>query len=1370
MEEFLIDLLKDMVKTCVSKGTYDKLLKPILDRDTLEGAYKKALDDWSKTHDNVNKFKDKMDEWKDCFLASYYTTDWNGGSPEVEEFFHLWKEEIADGIKSNLQLLVDYDGKLYERINTAEINIRQGNVKLYNQVLALRKGLQQAIDSKQSHEKIVDEVNRKLSSIQDYIVSHNLDEKLIADTFSEVPNYVSRYVISKEESNGFARYIFPKHETLFEKIISPSATTNKYILLDEGQAGKSTELNNLAYQLQQDGRFFPIIKRAKEKRNLSKDDLPHCDFYLGKQVVLLIDAIDEFSKEQRTSFISWIDNYAEQHPDMVIVMTCRSNYDRDNYFESFQKIVFDYLTEEQWEAIIRNKCGEREGKLLIRQIKQKDLLEYMRVPFNVINIANNYAESGEVLDTKAKIYDSFVTSKLKTDQREIREYGDELAYEGKKHLTKIAFIMQCSSDEFSLNYSDFQDCIGYDKDVENLCMRSDFIAFDAEKGIYSFKENTYREFLVAELLSKLPFEEILSIIKHDKLDEIRENWLNVTVLTLSILFQKDDKNDFQKLISWIESNEKDFLLHVAKQMLHKDVRIKLVIDKLESYKKRNQSLPVFNNNLGRILIDFADGPELYKYFINAIDREKDYSDISKHIYNVYVLMMLCNLSMAPKEIQKKLTDLIFYVITRHQVAIKPSSYTAYTPLYNSFFYNRETVDRLIEIVKDNHDRNCVTSAITLIGNADVTDDYFQYVLDHEQDLHNIDDGPSSTTIVSRDCIYDTLKKAKKEDTILKILQYFSIEDHFYYFEDIKKPVSMITELLDKIGDIKVSEDYSNQILNVYQNLQKQYILERDPDLIKAFNEYFHKKVDCRQKLNESMDRLRTLYKNDAQYPDFHVAITELYVFEDNNNIDDFFANANAKSDVDKWLAEKLQSIPLENIHSHVHKKRIETFGEEAPQPTIEERRINQIDKLVDYEQLKKTVLAAMRNEPNDIKDLLKSVNGNRLHTSPYVIRFCHFCSPYVFNFAMIMGKILDKDVYYRFLLNVMFEERGNKDIYNRLNGLGTRELCVMATLILAEIGKMQIKASLTKPELAATRLFLDDKLQLPWNNVLPLLVISYVAKDSYNEDTVFKKIVENAEGQGKDQELEAEICNRIMSGNRIQDKNYALWASYLIELVHTDLYDRFFQWINSCNESWLNSKILSSFMANNEGQAYVKERYKDLRIDLRLMVMNIIDEKKLDTKWIVDNDTDMTVYEPGKYILKGVLRFMVYHGSMPALYYICQHLSYDYITFEYAYSYDNSQATAGLISIMNYLFKHNETFNCSSNLALSLSNIAIANPAIRETIVQQMEKWAKQGYSSFYTVIDNIRRESAKREDVNINYPFALKKYNEALGIISKAL
>ena len=68
---------------------------------------------------------------------------------------------------------------------------------------------------------------------------------------------------------------------------------------------------------------------VRNNTQLKRGDLPDFRFTEGKEVVIVIDALDEVNGKKYEELLEEIRGYAYDHPEIKTMLSCRSNYRRE---------------------------------------------------------------------------------------------------------------------------------------------------------------------------------------------------------------------------------------------------------------------------------------------------------------------------------------------------------------------------------------------------------------------------------------------------------------------------------------------------------------------------------------------------------------------------------------------------------------------------------------------------------------------------------------------------------------------------------------------------------------------------------------------------------------------------------------------------------------------------------------------------------------------------------------------------------------------------------------------------------------------------------------------------------------------------------
>jgi len=145
------------------------------------------------------------------------------------------------------------------------------------------------------------------------------------------------YLLDNKERHILADYVVGNVD---------NSSTNKYILYSSAQTGKTTELKQLCWELQQSGLFLPVLLEVRDNSDLKRENLPYEQYENGKEIIVIIDALDEVNGKTQEDLLETIDGYAADHPEFKMVLSCRSNYRSNSRLQLFTELFLEDLDRE----------------------------------------------------------------------------------------------------------------------------------------------------------------------------------------------------------------------------------------------------------------------------------------------------------------------------------------------------------------------------------------------------------------------------------------------------------------------------------------------------------------------------------------------------------------------------------------------------------------------------------------------------------------------------------------------------------------------------------------------------------------------------------------------------------------------------------------------------------------------------------------------------------------------------------------------------------------------------------------------------------------------------------------------------------------
>ena len=1311
----------------------------------MEDAFDEAYNTWYVSHNNSVIQRKDYDRLKQRFID--YLCNKEGYKVEDEDEISLyeeWLKVIERGINAHDKLQSNIIQKIINELGLFKAYQVQINEEM---LIKLTELVESAISIEDISKKQAS-LEKEIGEIKSLIANKGLDSALQPQQFPKVEGYIEHYVISEKDKNNFVRYILKqKPQTLYEKVCAAKDGENKFLLVDKGQSGKTTELQELGYKLSQSDKYFPLLMKAYDKPNLSKDDLPVGDIYEGKNIVLLIDAADEFSQKERGRFFNFIKDYANEHLHTIIVVSCRNNYEETENLKCFQSLVFEDLSSDQWKNMIRVLAKDN-ADTLINLIIEKGLQEYMATPFEVSVITNHYLSTGKLLTSRADIYRQFIISKLKQDEGKLRPDSKYLRYDTLPYLERIAVVMQSYVNDFILNYPELRRCLDENERMLELIQRSNLI-IPIGNDKYKFSENAYREYLAADYVSKQEFNTILSFVKYDNADSIRQQWANVVIILLSILFN-ENKAKFEQLLKWLVDHEPEFILFLEKNTVDKNTRETVFRKLLSHYREQKRLIAPVNHQTSKKIMEFAESTETIEFLLSEVIKNKDTDPI--YLENLYSFIEFSDfydlIFEGKQELVDRFTNIVFKLIAKHVEDTDEKTFTLYFPLNNAYYHEDGSYTKqLVDTVGESHNRYAVDAVMSMVCFTKEYDKYANYVISHEADIHDYQDKRGVTVSVLRFVVDKALENVTTKENILKVLSHicqrdFLLRNH-YRDEDT---LNIVQKLLQTIKSNNVFDGDINSykvILEVFSKFSESSLFNKQEELFIEFRDLYKECAYNQQLFNDAFSNLRKQLK-DGNFDQYMKAISCVSLFLSKENIDKLIESLDDSSADDYSLAVRISEIHDKNLEDYLMQKIDNKFGRHPICPDLDSKKRKSIQQLFDYERFRRAVIEAINKAPKSYKDLRHYNMPPKNCTDMYVCSFFAVTSKTPYDLIKIRESIDDKKCYYRFLLHIAYQYREDKIF----NGLLTEP--IRQKLIQTAEDNITLDKSYCFLSDVSLNLLIKGRLNLHYEQIEKLLPIS---EYTVGENNLFDSIVKIAEKEGKRNILLDYLCKHL--NNVIKNADvYTLWSCYIIRNDKKRLYYTIFDWMQNDEKHWHHVQILEAYWSNDDGKKFLRFRFPQLSENDKVSLLHIIESSKdkEGADWISGQLTDYANYKD--YNKKAVLQFLLYRGDLNVLRFVVDHFEPKYLESDYSYNYNQDAATDDILFLFHKFVEDGGKVvpNCYTSLKQSLINISQTNYNMRDVIIKDLHQIALQHHEWLYDEIERIQDELLNYDDENKSF------------------
>lgn len=1131
-----------------------------------------------------------------------------------------------------------------------------------------------------------------------------------------VEGYIRRYCACDNNESNYLSYLLGTKErhTLADYVVGiESVGAKKFILYSSAQTGKTTELKQLCWELQQSGLFLPVSFEVRNNTQLKRGDLPDFQFSGTREVVVVIDALDEVNGQKYEDLIEEIGGYAYDHPEIKMVLSCRSNYRRESQLSLFKEIFLEELSIGDAIAHIDHVLGKGNG--LFSVVRDNELGDFIKNPFFLNVLIDAYKENPQQMPkTKAGIYRLFIEKSYKNERtgKMVPLKAKHSFEESLQLLERVALGLSLTNAQ-TLSAEELWRCLLNDDNVEE-CLRYDLIR--CEDGLYSFKHNAFREWLVANYLSRNGLNKAKKLATHPN-GRIKPEWYNIIMLWVS-MYGKDRQDDINAILGWLRNASLDLVIYIDKEMLKEALRDEVFKGLLLEYKALGIRMASIMSRDYQDLLKFGQSEGTVKFIAEEI------SDAKQGTAYYADLMCLCYfLNWEHLNYQnKELAETLFLALenkTKEVLANEGSHDLSFLYFNNPFFARKEYVERIFGILKDSNYYEAIKSMIRLVDDAGCVDEYIDYILEKEGYVHNQHEG-YTTHVVSRSVVYEALSKVRSSDSVMKLLQHQFKNTHTVYHDEQDEYLKMIKEVLGRVcAFIKEgNEDLADVLENYYAELFKEYHYHFDHN--KESAELLQILRNCyiesglRERGREAFyKKLNVIFspKKDesTNWENTRLVFTMAALWITVEDVENDFRQFSPSNQYDWAKASWYREIPVVEVAECASRLYQQIFPQPASLSKGRERRQKAFDDFADYPVFKQLVLEMVkeidenttrREHGRKLRDLDEGFNT---YAFSFILLFVRPDDTY--DVSGIIRGIKNKDLYDAFFM---------KEIEGKLaypnNELTVTERMKDRCLDCAKQTVLSIcKGGQYFFGKEALSLLLRGYLEVPFELLPELLDCGYISISRKDDDGFFNREYSLFEYITERVELD-KLAPRVIEKLKkyVDSENYRLsydFAKYLLKNHVEDGYSLVLRF------------ALSGYnMSANILDDLIKERIKIEEIKAATIGMQDADRVFCYSSLVRNAGQDGWVRERlekeyrefSGYGLKRALQLLLSIGSMDALDYL--HINPEMIKDgdDYHFLYDDLNAVPSLCYFIAYIDEHKvDSHFILNSILTSLEKISV---------------------------------------------------------------
>ncbi len=661
------------------------------------------------------------------------------------------------------------------------------------------------------------------------------EEKVSALFLIEMPKeekYIERtYNKFGEKNIGFW---ISEDMALKEKLIDILSTHHKLVILGNAGSGKSVDLINLAYKLQEDDIYIPIFKRLKFLLNKPVEDfLPIGWQELPKnQLVIILDGLDEVPTDHFNTVILNINQFSLNNPELRILLSCRTThyqlpikgfngsiagFDVYEISDLGNSDIIDY-SEKQYKI---------DGKKFLEDSYKDGYYDLIRKPYFLKELLAIYSPFTSYPQSRIHVFEKILDRIFIFDQNHFQNTIDytDLKLKILVLLRWIALSMEIMGKNI-ITREELFIILGNDDDYKLLKFFPGFnLEVNENVEYWGFVHNNIQELLAAQVLINEEFSKILPIISFEpSYLTLNPSWSNTLNFLMGLLPKENIL--LEEFLQWIIKNEQyEALIQFEKEKISKDIRASVFLKIYEKYtgkdiwinstKYKYEDLAKFGETEGNI-----------DFILNEIKASKSKYSLSN---SLQLLKYFNQLSSDQKE--TAVAVLLGVINSETEVQTISDAIDTLTELK---LFNEEILDNLVVLFSDNNSQHIRMAIYRAILEMQMQDKYLNYFLNgYVLDHRNIRSETYSLGGLSH-YLNEGIKLSKTPKSVKDILKFIVETDGIEYSYDFKDVFKQLVE--NGVIAYQLDKTLYSDFFSVLVSLSRHFRKEAMQDCLKFFSE------------------------------------------------------------------------------------------------------------------------------------------------------------------------------------------------------------------------------------------------------------------------------------------------------------------------------------------------------------------------------------------------------------------------------------------------------------------------------------------------------------------------------------------------------
>lgn len=1113
--------------------------------------------------------------------------------------------------------------------------------------------------------KISDEILSKIYSIGNTVEDIREEQLSFKTTgiltFTQNEHYILRHCYSSSEQ--FMRLAGIEGESLYDIVVSGEKGKH-FVLLSAPLMGKSTELKELCWRFSQSKYFLPVLFELKNQGGLiTKEMLPQKDYVESKAIVLVIDAIDEVSEYKFRDQLRELNGYAKIHPNMRIVLSCRSNYRHFINDNDFTCLHLGTLTSNQVLEIASQSERISNPSQFMTDIKNAGVAELTTNPFFLNELINYYAERGGMPNSKTILLDRLIERSYRIEEDK-QICDNTLSHdEERKHLERVATVMLMTGQQ-RISQVDLYECLGTN-DIAYKGTLHYGVINTVEHEKFEFEYNNIKEYLAASCLSNMSLDKVKTLVCVESDYRIATHWYNTMVLYSEIASLKNGGSMPTVLYDWLSNDNKGLLLHTDKRFVEEKNRSKLFIEYIDLQNSARQRVEEIGSEGMKSIVSFGMSKNLVHYLL---DRLKNIIAIDIQFANLVGVAEFLDWnyirSQAPDiatELEDTLLSFISGTLFNDRTEWICTQWIGNTKLHNKVFINK-----LLPMANKTTSQYVINYTLLAMTNSNCVDDYFQNVMMLQEKVM----GDNGT--IGRMYLYRALSIIKNKDNVNEAFKVISKYSFYYrdysmnYYREMEKKLLSTAESIYKSGYKGIADTIKYAISERFKSL---YGLRSKTERTQVANDYrqFYVNIGLWEVISDEVESLfRTnLYEPTSEELEKRAQIR--------------------KSQYDELMNEA--------IFADIVMKIIDFSGEISARELM----FNCCESLEAMNQY------AYRFVANHTKE----IDGER-----YIDK------------EAVNKAISDRTEYLNFMFDESMDIWEGKYSDLTLDQKQKEQVCKYASTLIYILCK-EDSLTMTPQQKKALELMLNGYVKIDPSYLINLLRFSgwpFVTHiEELWDENGYPLFYFTQKNVGKDKIREFVHNEFVKNGDTISDVNFRVWASFAIREQMKDIYPSIIKWIINHPEGML---LIEEQLAKNEVlQDYIISAAEKGSLlcseDLASLLEKIMENTSLYNKRI-QQYLEKNIESVDGMALHKVLSTLLKMGSIPALDYVVKTPNILENGGIYVFQYSTIEDIDKLVSLFGYIAEKNIFSNPYPSILNCLFTIALESKENQKVIEEKM--------------------------------------------------